>query len=549
MDRRRAASTRRPPLRSPALRLPGRRCAVLTLRNLPVFLLLWAWPARVWASDPGGHKQARYLMGTVCEITVYAAQGEAETAQEAAFAELKRIDSLLSNWKEDSALMRMNRAAAAVTGNSIRPEVSIGDELFARLQVALNMARETGGLFDPTVGPLVRAWGFLPGKHSGQAREALIKEAKQRVGWRKIRLDEARHTVRFEIPGMEIDLGGIAKGYAAGRAAQVLRRRGITSAFINLGGSSMVAIGSPPGRKAWPVMIRDPRDGETPAAGLELHDGEAVATSGTYEKTVGEGKQRRSHILNPVTGEALGGATSVTIVEEDAETADALTKAFFFLAWPPAEDWARLLERHPKASVILMAARGEELVCRRGGAHPERFSGCRTPPHDAMLQKRIDDQPTISREMVREAQDIFHRHLKRVGLKHTEQRDTILRTFLETREHLSTDELHRLVKKKDPRIGFTTVYRTLKLLSECGLASEVAFHDGIARFEHQYNRRSHHHMVCTECGSSVEFFSPEVDKLEQEIGRKHHYLTTRHTFQIYGVCEECRKKTNSRRLV
>jgi Fur family ferric uptake transcriptional regulator len=166
-----------------------------------------------------------------------------------------------------------------------------------------------------------------------------------------------------------------------------------------------------------------------------------------------------------------------------------------------------------------------------------------------MLQKRIDDQPSISRENVREAEGIFLRHLKRVGLKQTEQRNTILRTFLETREHLSTDELHRLVKKKDPRIGFTTVYRTLKLLADCGLASEVAFHDGIARYEHQYNRRSHHHMVCTECGASVEFFSPEVGEVEQEIGRKHHYLTTRHTFQIYGVCEECRKKRNGRRIV
>ena len=170
------------------------------------------------------------------------------------------------------------------------------------------------------------------------------------------------------------------------------------------------------------------------------------------------------------------------------------------------------------------------------------------PPSAAnlMLQKRIDDQPTISRENVREAEGIFLRHLKRVGFKQTEQRNTILRTFLETREHLSTDELHRLVKKKDPHIGFTTVYRTLKLLADCGLASEVAFHDGITRYEHQYNRRSHHHMVCTECGGSVEFFSPEVDRIEREIGRKHHYLTTRHTFQVYGVCEECRKKRGRR---
>jgi Fur family ferric uptake transcriptional regulator len=165
-----------------------------------------------------------------------------------------------------------------------------------------------------------------------------------------------------------------------------------------------------------------------------------------------------------------------------------------------------------------------------------------------MLQKRIDDQPSISPEMVREAQQILHQHLKRVGLKQTAQRDTILRTFLETREHLSINELHRLVQKKDVRVGFTTVYRTLKLFVECGLASEVAFHDGIARYEHQYNRRSHHHMVCTGCGSSVEFFSPEVDGLEQEVGTRYGYATTRHTFQIYGVCEDCRKKDSSRRL-
>ena len=162
-----------------------------------------------------------------------------------------------------------------------------------------------------------------------------------------------------------------------------------------------------------------------------------------------------------------------------------------------------------------------------------------------MMQKRIDDIASISRDDIREAQEILHRHLKQVGLKHTGQRDTILKTFLETRDHLSTEDLHRQVKKQDPKIGITTVYRTLKLLAECGLASEVAFHDGIARYEHQYNRRSHHHMVCTECGASVEFFSPEVDKLEQEIGRKHRFATTRHTFQIYGVCEECRGKSSN----
>jgi Fur family ferric uptake transcriptional regulator len=160
-----------------------------------------------------------------------------------------------------------------------------------------------------------------------------------------------------------------------------------------------------------------------------------------------------------------------------------------------------------------------------------------------MLQRRIDDHAPPSRESMREAQEIFYKHLKRVGLKHTDQRDTILRTFLETRDHLSTDELFRLVRKKDAKIGFTTVYRTLKLLAECGLASAVPFPDGMARYEHQFNRRNHHHMVCTECDASVEFFSPEVNKLEEEIGRKYHFDATRHNFQIYGVCEDCRKKS------
>ncbi len=163
------------------------------------------------------------------------------------------------------------------------------------------------------------------------------------------------------------------------------------------------------------------------------------------------------------------------------------------------------------------------------------------------LPKRVDDQAELSHESVREAEEIFNSHLKRVGLKHTAQRDAILRTFLVTRDHLSTEELHHLVKRRDEGIGFTTVYRTLKLLAECGLASEVAFHDGVTRYEHQYNRRSHHHMVCTECGSSVEFFSPEIEKIEKEIGRKHRYVTTRHTFQIYGVCDQCQTKKPKRR--
>lgn len=159
-----------------------------------------------------------------------------------------------------------------------------------------------------------------------------------------------------------------------------------------------------------------------------------------------------------------------------------------------------------------------------------------------MAGKRVDDRSKLSKEMIEGAETIFAEYLRKIGLKQTAQRNTILRTFLETREHLSVDGLYQLVKRHDSRIGFTTVYRTLKLFSESGLASVVDFHDGTARYEHQYNRRSHHHMICTKCGESVEFSLPEIEELEKKIGRRYKYKTTSHTFQIQGLCPNCRDK-------
>lgn len=328
-------------------------------------------------------------MGTLCEITAYPVEGRipeesgrrTEEAMAAAFAELKRIDELLSNWKPDSELMGMNTAAAAEAAPGAPPPVvKVGEELFERVQVALRLAEETGGRFDPTVGPLVRAWGFLPSR-SGGSREAAVAAARPKVGWHKVSLNATARTVQFAVSGMEIDFGGIAKGYAAQRAAQVLRQHGVTAALVNLGESSMTAIGAPCPLSgvasktgcAWQILVRDPRDGETPVAALELRDGESLATSGTYEKTVGAGRGRRSHILDPRTGEALAGRTSVTLVMDDAEAADALTKFFFLVPAVGSAEAAKLLQNHPKASVMLMHLRGTTLVREVGGAQPERF--------------------------------------------------------------------------------------------------------------------------------------------------------------------------------
>ena len=319
-------------------------------------------------------RQIRYLMGTLCEITAYAdSSAAAEAAIGRAFDEIKRIDALLSNWKETSELMQLNHAAAA-GDSSHRPSVAAGEELFERLQVALAVAQATDGRFDPTVGPLVRAWGFLPSTSTDpSSRAAAVEAARKLVGWQKVQLDPAHRTVQFAVPGMEIDFGGIAKGYAADRASQVLQHGGVSAALVSLGGSSIRALGTPPGRAGWPVLVRDPRDGETPAAWLELRDGEALGTSGTYENTLGEGKRRKSHIINPATGEALGGAESVTVLLDQAETADALTK-FFMLQGPlPAQDRAKWLARFPKASIMLMTVQQGRLLKTTAGDQPQRF--------------------------------------------------------------------------------------------------------------------------------------------------------------------------------
>lgn len=145
-------------------------------------------------------------------------------------------------------------------------------------------------------------------------------------------------------------------------------------------------------------------------------------------------------------------------------------------------------------------------------------------------------------DLAGEALRVLAAHLREKGLKQSAKRDCVLDVFLATHDHLTTEELHRLVRDRDPSIGYTTVYRTLKLLAQCGLANEVDFHDGVARYELSLNRRTHHHMVCTTCGDSVEFFVPELEDVERRIGQQFRFQPSRHAFQIFGTCASCLKK-------
>ena len=146
-----------------------------------------------------------------------------------------------------------------------------------------------------------------------------------------------------------------------------------------------------------------------------------------------------------------------------------------------------------------------------------------------------------------EEQEVFLKHLQKAGLKRTGQRDLILEVFLRTEKHLSSEDLYRLVQVEDPTIGQTTVYRTLKLLTEAGLAREVRFGDGRSRYEHNYKHQHHDHMICTECGKIIEFYSAELEALQDQMAAKYHFEPTHHLLRILGVCVDCRRQARERK--
>jgi Fur family ferric uptake transcriptional regulator len=146
-----------------------------------------------------------------------------------------------------------------------------------------------------------------------------------------------------------------------------------------------------------------------------------------------------------------------------------------------------------------------------------------------------------------EEQEVFLQHLQKAGLKRTAQRDLILDVFLRTEKHLSSEDLYRLVQTEDQTIGQTTVYRTLKLLTEAGLAREVRFGDGRTHYEHNYKHQHHDHMICTECGKIIEFYSAELEALQDAMAAKYRFEPTQHLLRILGICAECRRQARGGR--
>ena len=146
------------------------------------------------------------------------------------------------------------------------------------------------------------------------------------------------------------------------------------------------------------------------------------------------------------------------------------------------------------------------------------------------------------KETFQTEKQIFLEHIEKTGLRKTAQRDVILEVFLSTEEHLASEDLYWLVQKQDPTVGHTTVYRTLKLLTDAGLAREVRLGDGRTYYEHHYNHEHHDHMICTECGKVIEFFSAELEAMQDKMADKYNFKPTHHSLRILGICEDCQKK-------
>ena len=260
-------------------------------------------------------------MACAYDILAYGEDGGALPGiVEAAFDEVDRIDRLMSHYKPESPLSRLNREAAS-------GPVTVEPELFDFIAESLRYSRESDGAFDITVGPLMKTWGFFRG--GGRLpSDAEIVEVRARVGYGHVVLDRQAHTICFDRPGVDLDLGGIAKGYAVDRAVALLRRSGVAAALVNAGGSTIYGLAAPPGREAWDVDVQDPLGGDRVALTVPLKD-RALSVAGRAEKSFEKDGVVYSHIMDPRTGRPVQGVLSVVVLTGTGTAGDALDDAFF----------------------------------------------------------------------------------------------------------------------------------------------------------------------------------------------------------------------------
>jgi thiamine biosynthesis lipoprotein len=295
-------------------------------------------------------------MGTTLDVTVRLPERErALAAAEAAIAEVRRIEDLLTTWREGGPLSRVN-------GSAPREEVRIDTELSALLSAVFDWSARTRQAFDPTVLPLVRVWD-LRGK-GRIASEAEIAAARGSTGADRFRLDPARGTVVRLDPRAGIDEGAWGKGYALDRAATRLREAGVANALLDLGGQ-ILAMGVDAGGAAWTVSIAHPRQRRRPVVRVALPPGASLSTSGDSERSLLVGNRAIGHLLDPRTGAPAPDFGSVSVVSPSALLADILSTAFFVLGPEDGLQLSAALRREGVANeVLFLIDRGARLQAR-----------------------------------------------------------------------------------------------------------------------------------------------------------------------------------------
>jgi len=326
---------------------------MIAVARVSVLILWLAWavlpPAPGWADGPLRIESSLDAMGSTYTIVAYGPDRvKLETAVELAFEEVRRLDNLLSNYKPRSEWSLVNREAA-------NRSVKVSPELFEFLESCLAYSRQTEGAFDITVGPLVKTWGFYKG--SGRLpHRAEIRGAMARVGYRNILLNKETLEVRFAREGVEMDPGGIGKGYAVDRVVEILKEQGIRSAMVTAGGSSIYGLGAPPGDPGWRVNIRHPRDPKRNVSHVVLNN-LSMSTSGTSEKFFYAGRKLYSHIFDPRTGYPAQGMLSVSVTAPRTIDSEAWTKPFFI----HGRAWAQ--KKRPAGMKVFVCDDKAEIAC------------------------------------------------------------------------------------------------------------------------------------------------------------------------------------------
>lgn len=266
-----------------------------------------------------------------------------------AFDEIDRLEQQLTVYRQTSEVSRLNRLAP-------RMAVPVEEGLFGVLQLAERITNETEGAFDITAGALIKAWGFFRGPRRVPSDDERA-ETLQRVGMQHVQLDPATRAVRFDRPGLEINLGSIGKGYALDRAAALVRAEwNLMTALLHGGQSSVYAMGTPAnGLPGWEVGIQHPWDPERRLARLFLRDCALGTSAATFQHLEYNGR-KLGHLLDPRTGWPAEGMASASVVAPTAAEADALATAFFILG----VEWARAYcEKHPEIGAVMLPA-GDE---------------------------------------------------------------------------------------------------------------------------------------------------------------------------------------------